>query len=155
LAGIAGHILGAASNRIHQARGPEEDVAGQVRIPLGKGIAGRIGQVATNYLSNALKYSAPDRPVAVSLQVGEGEATVRVRDEGPGLTPEQRAQVWERYQRVAGVAIQDSAQGTGGGLGLGLHISRSIVEQHGGSVGVESTPGRGSTFWFTLPVAPA
>ncbi len=116
--------------------------------------ADRIGQVVTNYVSNALKYSAPDRPVAVSLRVANGEATVRVRDEGPGLTPEQQQHIWDRYRRVQGVAIQDNAQGAGGGLGLGLYISRGIIEQHGGWVGVESAPSQGSTFWFTLPLEP-
>ncbi len=116
--------------------------------------ADRIGQVVTNYVSNALKYSAPDRPVAVSLRVANGEATVRVRDEGPGLTPEQQQHIWDRYRRVQGVAIQDNAQGAGGGLGLGLYISRGIIEQHGGRVGVESAPSQGSTFWFTLPLEP-
>jgi signal transduction histidine kinase len=113
----------------------------------------RLGQVVTNVLSNALKYSAPDRPVEVGLQTVDGEALVLVRDEGPGLTPEQREQVWERYRRVAGVAVQDRSQVVGGGLGLGLYISRGIVEQHGGRVGVDSQPGAGSTFWFALPLA--
>lgn len=115
----------------------------------------RMAQVVTNYLANALKYSAEDRPVAVSLTIDGAAATVRVRDEGPGLTQEQQEQVWERYRRVTSVAVLDDTHAAGGGLGLGLYISRTIITGHGGQVGVESTPGVGSTFWFTVPLAPA
>jgi signal transduction histidine kinase len=140
--------------------------------------ADRIVQVITNYLSNALKYSKADRPVEVSVEVlaraemgkgagaegdmGEGEesqkgatgatgvARVAVRDNGPGLSEAQQARVWERYPHIEGVTVQS---GSGVSLGLGLHISKAIIERHGGAVGVESAPGQGSTFWFTLPLA--
>jgi signal transduction histidine kinase len=115
--------------------------------------ADRIGQVVTNYVTNALKYSAADQPVAVSLRLEGTEAYVQVRDQGPGLTVEQQTHIWDRYRRVQGVAVQDKTRGAGGSLGLGLYISRTIVEQHGGRVGVESRPGAGSTFWFALPLS--
>lgn len=111
--------------------------------------ADRVGQVVTNYLTNALKYSPFDRPVAVELDVEGRQARVAVRDQGPGLPPEERDLVWERFHRVPGIVAQS---GSGGGLGLGLHISRTLIERQGGTVGVESTPGQGSTFWFTLPI---
>ena len=111
----------------------------------------RIGQVVTNYLTNALKYSPPDAPVAASLRLADGVARVAVRDRGPGLTPAQQAHIWDRFHRVPGVKQQS---GSGAGLGLGLYICKTIVERHGGRVGVESTPGQGSAFWFTLPLAP-
>ncbi|HLZ23762.1 MAG TPA: ATP-binding protein [Ktedonobacterales bacterium] len=114
--------------------------------------ADRIGQVVTNYLTNALKYSDEDRPVVVSLRVMDGVARVEVRDEGPGLTAKQAKLVWERFHRVPGIYVQS---GSGVGLGLGLHISRTIVERHAGQVGVESELGNGSTFWFTLPMSSA
>jgi signal transduction histidine kinase len=113
--------------------------------------ADRIGQVVTNYLSNALKYSAPKTPVAVSVRATEGAACIQVSDQGPGLSAEQQQGIWERYRRVEGVTVQDDGRGAAGGLGLGLYISRMIITQHGGEVGVESVPGQGSTFWFTLP----
>jgi signal transduction histidine kinase len=114
--------------------------------------AGRIEQVVSNYLTNALKYSAEDRPVEVELQVDGKSARVWVRDQGVGVPLADQPYIWERFHRAAGVTIQS---GSGVGIGLGLHISKSIVEQHGGHVGVESTPGQGSTFWFTLPLAAA
>jgi signal transduction histidine kinase len=110
--------------------------------------AGRIGQVLTNYLSNALKFSPLDQPIAVSLEVTGSSARVLVRDQGTGLTAEQQQRVWERFYQVAA----PGRQGPEGGLGLGLAIVKAIVEQHHGQVGVQSAPGRGSTFWFTLPL---
>jgi signal transduction histidine kinase len=110
----------------------------------------RIGQVVTNYLTNALKYSTEDQPVAVGLAVAGGVARVTVRDQGPGVPASEQEHIWERFYRVEGIAVQS---GSGVGLGLGLHISKTIVEQHGGQVGVESAPGQGSTFWFTVPLA--
>jgi signal transduction histidine kinase len=115
--------------------------------------ADRIGQVVTNYMTNALKYSAADQPVAVSLRREGTEAYVQMRDQGPGLTVEQQTHIWDRYRRVQGLAVQDNRRGAGGGLGLGLYISRTIIEQHGGRLGVESRPGAGSTFWFALSLS--
>jgi PAS domain S-box-containing protein len=111
----------------------------------------RVAQVLANYLSNAQKYSSPERPIEVSLHVREGVVRVAVRDEGPGLPPNEQKRVWERFYRAEGIENQGSS---GIGLGLGLYISRMIIEQHHGQVGVESAPGKGSTFWFTLPLAP-
>ena len=111
--------------------------------------AGRIEQVLTNYLTNALKYAPADQVVSVCLEVTGTIARVSVRDQGPGLTPEQRQWVWERFYQAAA----PGSQGADGGLGLGLAIAKVIIEQHQGQVGVESAPGRGSTFWFTVPLA--
>jgi PAS domain S-box-containing protein len=111
--------------------------------------ARRIEQVLTNYLVNALRYSPADQDVLVLLAVEGHLARVSVRDRGPGLTPEQQQQIWERFYQ-AGVS---GHRGAGGGLGLGLTLVKAIVEQHGGQVGVESHLGQGSTFWFTLPLA--
>jgi len=115
--------------------------------------ADRITQVLTNYLTNALKYSNEDRPAQVSLRLEGEEARVSVQDEGPGLSPDEQEHIWERFHRVHGVEARNSSFGSSGGLGLGLYISKTIIEQHGGRVGVESAPDQGSTFWFTLPLA--
>ncbi len=111
--------------------------------------AERIGQVVTNYVSNALKYSSADRPVEVSLAVEGQMARVSVHDEGPGLSAEEQQSIWERFYQVERIKVQS---GSAGGLGLGLHICRTIIEQHQGQVGVQSTQGEESTFWFTLPL---
>jgi signal transduction histidine kinase len=111
--------------------------------------ADRIGQVVTNYLTNALKYSAEERPVAVGLDIEADQARVWVRDQGPGLPAEEQQRIWECFHRVKGIEVQS---GSGVGLGLGLHISRMIIERHQGQVGVQSAPGDGSTLWFTLPL---
>jgi PAS domain S-box-containing protein len=111
--------------------------------------ADRIGQVLTNYLTNAFKFAPIEQVIAVRLEVEAGSARVAVRDQGPGLTPEQQQRVWERFYQVAA----PGHQGPDGGLGLGLAIAKAIIEQHHGQVGVESAPGQGATFWFTLPLA--
>ncbi|HEY7341365.1 MAG TPA: ATP-binding protein [Ktedonobacterales bacterium] len=113
--------------------------------------ADRIDQVLTNYLTNALKYSLEDRPVDVTLEVEDSTARVSVRDQGQGILADEQARIWELFHRVPGVQV---LTGSGVGLGLGLYISRTIIERHGGEVGMESTLGLGSTFWFTLPLAP-
>lgn len=110
--------------------------------------ADRIGQVVTNFLTNALKYSPAERPIEVGLDVDGQHARVWVRDEGPGIPYEEQKRIWERFHRVKGT----EAQSGGAGLGLGLHICRTMIERHQGQVGVESSPGKGSTFWFVLPL---
>ena len=113
------------------------------------GDAERLRQVLTNLLTNALKYSRAGRPVEVGIQ-GEGQQVrVWVRDQGPGIPEHEQAHLWERFYRVPGIEVQC---GSGVGLGLGLYISKTVIEQHSGHVGVQSVPGEGSTFWFTLPL---
>lgn len=115
--------------------------------------ADRITQVVSNYLTNALKYSEADRPVHVRVSHQGDEARVAVRDEGPGLPPEEQGQIWDRFHRVPGVEVRSISHASHAGLGLGLFISKTIIEHHAGQVGVESAPGDGSTFWFTLPLS--
>jgi PAS domain S-box-containing protein len=113
--------------------------------------ADRIGQVINNYLTNALRYSAAEHPVEISLDIIEGGkmARVAVRDQGPGIAPEDLEHIWERFYRSHNA---EKHYDTGAGLGLGLYISRTIIERHHGQVGVASTQGKGSMFWFTLPL---
>lgn len=116
------------------------------------GDADRLGQVIRNYLTNALKYSASEQPVAISVTTDGIVARVAVTDQGTGLTPDEQKRVWERFYRAKGVRV---LSGSGIGLGLGLHICKIIIELHGGCVGLDSTPGAGSCFWFTLPLSSA
>lgn len=111
--------------------------------------AGRIRQIVTNYLTNALKYSSAAFPVEVGIHCEAGQVQVWVRDQGPGLSAEAQEHIWDRFYRAKGVEVQD---GSGMGLGLGLYICRILIALHRGQVGVTSAPGKGSTFWLTLPL---
>lgn len=106
----------------------------------------RLRQVVDNLISNAIKYSPPGSTVTVSAEKIESGWRVNVEDEGPGITEEDRQRLFQEFARL-------SAKPTGGekSTGLGLAISRRVVETHGGKIGVDSEPGHGSTFWFTLP----
>jgi signal transduction histidine kinase len=137
----------------HRWSAPERSIAlglpTEEQVPI-LADADRIKQALTNYLTNALKYSPEDQPIKVRLQLEQRQARVLVVDHGPGLPAYEHERIWERFHRVQGI---EARSGSGVGLGLGLHISRSIIEQHRGRVGVESQPGQGATFWFTLPLA--
>ncbi len=106
----------------------------------------RLVQVLVNLLSNAVKFSPRGSTVHLSASREEGCALVRVRDEGRGIPSSFRAAIFERFRQVE---ASDARQK--GGSGLGLAICKAIIEQHGGSIGVESEEGKGSEFWFRLP----
>ncbi len=109
----------------------------------------RVEQVAWNLLANAVKFTPEGGEVEVTAAVEEpGFVTLRVRDSGPGIPPEEQAHLFQKF-RQASTASGVAAKGTG----LGLAIAREIVEAHGGRIWVESEPGAGATFAFTLPVA--
>ena len=110
----------------------------------------RLEQVVTNYLTNALNYSAVDHPIEVRLQVEERLARVSVRDEGSGIPLAEQGRIWEPFYRVRGAGEQN---GEAVGLGVGLYLCRTIIERHHGQVGVLSAPEDGATFWCTLPLA--
>jgi PAS domain S-box-containing protein len=104
----------------------------------------RLGQVVTNLLSNAMKYGE-GKPIEIELQ-GDGErARLSVRDHGIGLGPEAQRRIFQRFVRAA-------SSRNYGGLGLGLYIARRLAEAHGGTLGVRSEPGQGSTFTMELPL---
>ncbi len=112
--------------------------------------ADRITQVINSYLANALSYSSADQPVTVQLTVEDAVARVSVHDEGPGIALEEQGRIWERFYYAKGVAVQHELSLS---LGLGLYLCKAFIEGHHGSVGVQSDPGHGATFfWFTLPI---
>jgi signal transduction histidine kinase len=111
----------------------------------------RVKQVIMHYLSNAHKFSPIDQPIDVLLREQEEYAYVSVKDYGPGIPTHEQEQIWERFYRVPGIKVLNGSEV---GLGLGLHICRTFIERHKGQVGIQSEPGKGSTFWFTLPLFP-
>jgi PAS domain S-box-containing protein len=114
--------------------------------PATLGHAPWVEEVWTNYLSNAIKYGGQPPRVRLGAEKHNGYVRFWVSDNGPGVTPEEQDQLFAPFVRLA---REKPARGMG--YGLGLSIVRRIVEKLDGEVGVESTPGEGSTFWFTLP----
>lgn len=110
--------------------------------------ADRIDQVLTNLITNAVKYGDGVSPVVVTLDWREAEAVVSVTNRGPGVTQEDKDRIFSRFER----SRRAGASGVRG-LGLGLYISRGLVDAHGGRVEVDSVPGEETTFRFTLPIA--
>ena len=114
-------------------------------LPRVRGDGERLRQLVDNLISNAIKYSNAGGEVAVEAEAEDGHVTVRVRDHGPGILPEHHDHIFEKFGRAAGSAKP--------GTGLGLFLSRSFAEAHGGSLAVESRPGEGSIFTLTLPLS--
>lgn len=107
----------------------------------------RVIQVLSNLIGNAIKFSPRDATIWLTVERQDGQALFRVRDQGRGIPPDRLERIFERFEQV-----YDSDLRRQGGLGLGLFICRAIVEQHGGRIWAESTPGAGSTFSFSLPL---
>ena len=107
----------------------------------------RIGQVLVNFISNAIKYSPGANKVIVKTASDKKNIVISVQDFGMGLTPKDQLKVFERFNRAG-------QEGPGGlpGLGLGLYISKEIIKRHKGEIWLESKKGRGSTFYFSLPI---
>lgn len=106
----------------------------------------RIEQVIVNFLTNAIKYAPGTTEVHVHVAVEAERVKVSVRDFGIGIHPEQQKSVFEKFYRVEETAMHFQ------GLGIGLYISSEIIRRHGGTVGVNSILGEGSTFWFSIPL---
>lgn len=107
---------------------------------------GRVVQAITNLIGNAIKFSPPGATVRVTTAPRRDDVLFGVSDEGRGIPPDKLETIFGRFQQVDSSDARDK-----GGSGLGLAICRSIIEQHGGRIWVQSTLDEGSTFWFTLP----
>src|SRR5512133_718529 len=99
-----------------------------------------------NLLSNALRYSASDTPVVISFARRDSEAEITVSDQGNGVSPQEMSLLFQPYQRAR------LAEGSQDRLGLGLYVTKGLVEANGGRIWAESEVGKGSTFHFTVPV---
>jgi GAF domain-containing protein/anti-sigma regulatory factor (Ser/Thr protein kinase) len=116
------------------------------KLPVARGDGRRITQVLLNLVGNAIKFT-DEGSVTITAKVLDDSFVISVRDTGPGIAEADREQIFEEFQQA-----QTATTRTKGGTGLGLSIARRIVEMHGGQIWVESEPGNGSTFVFSLPV---
>jgi signal transduction histidine kinase len=103
----------------------------------------RIGHVFSNLIGNAMRHTPKDGSIALDAVLAENTVRFTVTDTGSGIAKEYQARVFEKFFQVPDVEPK--------GTGLGLYIAKEIVRAHGGEIGVESEPGKGSAFWFTLP----
>ncbi len=135
---------------VARAEGALETGRLQIEVPQGLPLVqadpDRVERILFNLISNALKYSSRETPVRIEACRKHGELEVSVIDRGLGIASEDLPRIFNRFSRVKGERRADS-------VGLGLYITRKLVEAHGGRIRVESTPGEGSTFFFTLPLA--
>jgi signal transduction histidine kinase len=116
------------------------------QLPPGHGDGRRLTQVLINLVGNAIKFTDAGE-VAIKAEASNGSFYVSVRDTGPGISAADQAKLFQEFQQADNAITRKK-----GGTGLGLAISKRIIEMHGGRIWVESQPGQGSTFTFTLPV---
>ncbi len=116
-------------------------------FPIIRGDARRLEQVLDNLISNAIKYSPHGGEIVVRGEVRPAEVVIAVQDEGVGIPLEEQDNIFQRFYRVEGPETRAVA-----GTGLGLYLTRAIVQAHGGRIWVKSAPGKGSTFYVALPL---
>ena len=107
----------------------------------------KLNQILSNLLSNAIKYSPNGGPVTLAAKREGNTVVIAIKDEGVGLTPEQQAKLFRQYERADRDSIRNIP-----GTGLGLYLVKRLVELHGGTIAIDSTPGNGSTFTLRLPI---
>lgn len=108
----------------------------------------RLIQVLINLIANAIKFSPDGEKIFVSATTDQSNLTISVKDNGRGIPQEHQLAIFQKYKQV-----EDSDSKRGKGTGLGLPICKAIIEQHGGTIGVDSSPGQGSRFWFRIPIS--
>ncbi|TML01761.1 MAG: sensor histidine kinase [Actinobacteria bacterium] len=145
-----------ATDLVREAADAVDELGGRLRIELQVGAEGskvladrvRVVQVLRNLLLNAEKYAEAPSPIDLTVESATDALVFAVRDQGPGISPENQARLFKQFSRLAG------AESSGiPGSGLGLYISKRIVEAHGGEIRVDSEVGSGSAFSFSLPLA--
>ena len=149
IADVAERIGPVAARRGIAVRLLPETEGAEVRV---NADAGRLGQALLNLAHNAVKYNQPGGEVRLGWEPSAGGVRFMVSDDGIGISEAHQQRIFERFYKVDRSRAQESDDATGGGsAGLGLAIVRHIAEAHGGSVGVRSVEGEGSTFWVELP----
>jgi len=125
----------------------DKNITIQEQIQPGRALADhrRLLQVLNNLVSNAIKYSPEGADVIISSGVENGQMKISVRDNGPGIEANKQMSLFDQY-------YQTDQTHSSQGFGLGLAICKLIISEHNGLIGVDSTPGKGSAFWFTLPL---
>ncbi|MEB0262036.1 chemotaxis protein CheB [Mucilaginibacter sp. 10I4] len=108
----------------------------------------KIGQVINNFLSNSVKYSSKGKNIEISCKEVNGTIQVSIKDEGMGIKPQDQKKLFDRYYRIENMDTQKIS-----GFGLGLYLSAEIIQRHKGKVWIESEIGKGSTFYFSLPLS--
>ena len=148
---VAAIMRSEAESLLPQSR--EKQVRLALDLPAGPLVAWadplRVAQVLSNLVNNALKFTPAGGEARLTATTDGETVRVAVSDNGVGIAEEHLPHLFQKFFRV-----DSSSTRLRGGAGLGLPISRALIEAHGGAIGVETRPGHGSTFWFTLPVAP-
>ena len=134
--------------RVHAPSGVEIELSTPPWLPDANGDAEKVAQVLTNLVENAVKYSPAGGRIDVVLATDGDRVRFTVRDQGLGIPLDEQERIFKKFYRLD----PDLTRGIGG-TGLGLYISHELVRRMGGEITVSSTPGRGSTFSFDLPVA--
>ena len=149
---VGGVVRGVLASLRPQIEGKGQTLALALHDPLPAvwGDPDRVAQILTNLISNAHKYTPAGGSIVVGAVPHGNNVRVTVRDTGIGLSPEEQANLFTKFFRATSSVVREQA-----GTGLGLVITRSLVELHGGTLSVQSAPGQGSTFGFTLPLAAA
>lgn len=141
---ILSELVNACCNHIAVAGRHEIDVLGDKTLEV-HADERAIDQVIVNLVNNAVKYAPASKKIYVTIEGKGDSAKLSVKDNGPGIPPEQLPFIFDRYYQAGKQDYRNP------GLGLGLYISSEIIKRHDGKIGVESEIGKGSTFWFTLP----
>jgi signal transduction histidine kinase len=136
----------ATTESLARAKGLALRAAIQEALPAGRGDERRLTQVLLNLVGNAIKFTDQGE-VEIAAGAADGRFTIAVKDSGPGIAEGDQARIFEEFQQVDNTNTRRK-----GGTGLGLAIAKRIMEMHGGTLTVESTLGRGSTFRMTLPI---